>query len=733
MRFWYNLKIRNKVLIVLLPSVLVSICTVSYLSVNASQNALKKAAFNQLIAVRELKANQLEDYFTKIRHQISTFSENQMIIDAMADFNRSFDSVGSESALSDFELNSARRRLDSYYASEFLPKLAQNKGEQLDKKDYFPKTISTTILQDLYISNNTNPLGSKHLLDRAPDNSQYSRFHEKYHPTIRSYLERFGYYDIFLIEPNEGYIVYSVFKEADYATSLDNGPYANSNFAQAFDAARNSDDKDAVKLEDFQPYEPSYYAPASFISSPIYKDSELIGIAVFQMPIEAINNIMTSNGNWEETGLGKTGETYVVGNDYKLKTESRFLLENPEGYLNLMTVLGMEKDVSLKIQTTNSAIGRQVVKTDATKRAVSGETGANIIKDYRNISVLSAFKPLDIKDVNWAIISEIDEEEAFSAIKDLTQFVVLSTLVGLILISTIIAAFVRLSITRPIGEMLDAIFDLRAGNGDLTLRLPDFGNDEIGQTAKNLNGFIEQLQNLMQKLKAEISELAQASHKVNSTAKRFRENASAQAIAIEQTSSALTQMAVSIKQNAENASTTNQLAKSSSKQTADGGIAVEKTVAAMKDISSRINMISDFAYKTDLLALNAMIEAARYGDAGEGFAVVADSVGSLAEMSQTEAKEISDLTIESVKIAESAGSIVSGTVPNIQKTAQLVQEISSASDEQSLGVSEISDAMKQLDKTASSGSKTSEELEATSDRMQKMLDQIQDQISFFKT
>ena len=153
----------------------------------------------------------------------------------------------------------------------------------------------------------------------------------------------------------------------------------------------------------------------------------------------------------------------------------------------------------------------------------------------------------------------------------------------------------------------------------------------------------------------------------------------------------------------------------------------------MKDISNRVNMISDFAYKTDLLALNAMIEAARFGDAGEGFAVVADYVGSLAELSQTEVKEIGELTMGSVKIAEAAGSIVSGTVPDIKKTAELVQEISIASREQSLGVSEISDAMKQPDQSASDSSKTAEELETTSNQMQEMVDRIQSQIGMFKT
>lgn len=552
MTFWYDLKIRNKVLLVLIPSVLVTICAIAYLSVQASQEALKTAAFNQLVAVRELKASQIEDYFKKIRNQVETFSENKMIVDAMEDFSASFDTMPFDIRPSQGDLSATKQRLSTYYATQFLPKLSQNTGEELSINDYFPKNLSTQLLQDLYISNNPNPLGSKHLLDRATDVNTYSKHHKFYHPTISSYLEKFGYYDIFLIEPKTGYIVYSVFKEADYATSLIEGPYSGSNFAQAFKAARDSGNPNYSKLEDFQPYAPSYSAPASFISSPIYKDGELIGVAVFQMPLDAINNIMTSNQNWTDTGLGESGETYVVGNDFLLKTESRFLLEDPTGYLDLMASLGMDPDVRAEIQASGSAIGRQIVKTRATERAISGEMGSEIVQDYRDISVLSAFKPLDIKDVTWAIMSEMDEEEAFLPVIQLTNFVIVSTVIGLVLITAVIALFVRISITRPLSEMLEAVFDLRAGDGNLTLRLPDFGDDEIGQTAKNLNGFIERLQNLMRKLKEEMAQLADASLNVHAKATTFRENSATQAVAIEQTSSALTEMAVSINQNAEN-------------------------------------------------------------------------------------------------------------------------------------------------------------------------------------
>ena len=152
-------------------------------------------------------------------------------------------------------------------------------------------------------------------------------------------------------------------------------------------------------------------------------------MAVFQMPLDAINNIMTSNQNWTDTGLGESGETYVVGNDFLLKTESRFLLEDPTGYLDLMASLGMDPDVRAEIQASGSAIGRQIVKTRATERAISGEMGSEIVQDYRDISVLSAFKPLDIKDVTWAIMSEMDEEEAFLPVIQLTNFVIVSAVI----------------------------------------------------------------------------------------------------------------------------------------------------------------------------------------------------------------------------------------------------------------------------------------------------------------
>lgn len=270
------------------------------------------------------------------------------------------------------------------------------------------------------------------------------------------------------------------------------------------------------------------------------------------------------------------------------------------------------------------------------------------------------------------------------------------------------------------------------GDGDLTQRIPDFGKDELGQTARSFNGFVEKIQNVLLEVKEAVENMASASQQVSASSQALSQAASEQAASVEETSASLEEMNASITQNTENARATDGIAGTASKQAVEGGEAVGDTVEAMKSIAGRIGLIEDIAYKTNLLALNAAIEAARAGEHGKGFAVVADEVRKLAERSQTSAAEISELAGNSVQIAEKAGSLIQEIVPGIQKTATLVQEITAASEEQTAGVSQVNTAMGQLDQGAQQAASSSEELAATSEEMNSQATQLQETIGFFK-
>lgn len=475
---------------------------IGYLSYVKGKNSLRDESFKRLTAVREMKANQIEDYFEDITNQIITFSEDHTIVEAMEKFKWGFDSIIIQNPHGKEDIEVYQNRLKAYYQDKFLPRLNTDTIISEDVHYHWPQNQPSVLLQDLYISNNENPLGNKHYLNDANDSSSYSKAHKVFHPLIRSYLEKFEYYDIFLVDNASGLIVYTVYKEVDFGTSLLEGPYANSNIAKVFLEARGAENPDFVKLVDFEPYLPSYNAPASFIATPIFKGDKNIGTLIFQMPIQKINDIMTNRHEWSEVGLGKSGETYIVADDYTLRNQSRFFIEDRKNYFKMIEDIGTPQSTINKIKTFESTVGLQQVKTEGTIAALNGETDTRFFKDYRGVEVLSSYKPLDIEGMHWVIMSEIDKDEAFAHVYDLRDNIII-TFIGLLISIAFASMFISRKITKPIKELTHRAEELAEGN--LNVEIDPRGGDEIGTLSKSFIHMQRSLQDLIQNLEDKVA------------------------------------------------------------------------------------------------------------------------------------------------------------------------------------------------------------------------------------
>ncbi|SDI44923.1 HAMP domain-containing methyl-accepting chemotaxis protein [Propionivibrio dicarboxylicus] len=285
------------------------------------------------------------------------------------------------------------------------------------------------------------------------------------------------------------------------------------------------------------------------------------------------------------------------------------------------------------------------------------------------------------------------------------------------------------AVVAPINEVREVMAAVE--QGDLTRRVSGHYQGDFGGLQASVNNTVDRLSSIIAQVRASATELTSASSQVSATSQALSQATSEQAASLEETTAAIEEMSASISQNTDNAKTTDGIARKASQDALSGGEAVKSTVEAMKSIAGRISIIDDIAYRTDLLALNAAIEAARAGEHGKGFAVVAAEVRKLAERSQIAAQEIGELATSSVDTAEQAGSLLETMLPSIRKTADLVREITAASEEQSAGTSQISNAMAQLNSVTQQNASSSEELSATAEEMNAQAENLKDLMAQF--
>lgn len=578
----------------------------------------------------------------------------------------------------------------------------------------------------------------------APSNSEVA--HSK-HEYFKRFIENNDYYDLFIINTN-GDVFYTVTKEADYQTNLRTGAYRNSGLGKLFNHVIASPN---FYMADFAPYAPSNNDPAAFIAAPVIKQGQVVAVMALQLSIEKINKIMALRD-----GMGETGETYLVGSDLRMRSDS-FL--DPSGRSVIASFKG--------------SIEQNGVNTRAVTNGLAGVSNTEIIIDYNGNPVLSAYTPIRNFGLNWVLIAEIDEAEAFAAITQLTWFVTLLLLVIFVAVLTTIF-FITRSIVTPLGgepKYMQRVSETIA-NGDLTF---------IDDNAQHATGVLKAMHSMNQNLANVIKELANTSQSLyqtagesSATSEQAKMSLAEQHENIASVSTAMTEMAVTIEEVANNARDAAEQTNLVSIASDDAVARIEQVISVMHKLSAQLTSASDvivhvenksqiigsvleviqtITEQTNLLALNAAIEAARAGEQGRGFAVVADEVRELAKKTQESTRDIEKMiselqqySLQAVDVIKQSDKIAAETIISVQSGAQSLHKvkediglvaknnelIATAATQQSIAAEEVNQSIHAINSAALENAAGAEQMATASARLHQLAVNLSSTVNKFK-
>lgn len=474
-----RISIQSKLILMLVLCAILAAAVVGGIAFTAGRDALRTAVFNRLVQVREFQARALENQITDLKDALIVYTHGGTTEAALRDFTAGFDQLATSTVKPE-----QWQSVVDYYTNNFIKQTQKYTGAELDPDALLPTSPAQRYLQANYTAQRQNDDVALTMTD-ARDGSAWSAANARYQEYFREIVTRFEFQDALLLD-GRGNVVYSAYKDVDLGTNILNGPFSGSLLRGAYQRAMSANEVDFVAFTDFEFYQPAEMQPTAWMVAPLPANGKAEGVLALQFPITKINRLMTFNRNWQGTGLGKTGETFVVGSDGLMRSDSRLFLENPEQYKNDVVQAGTPPDVADMAIRLGGTTLVQPAASAATREALKGLSGTLITKDYLGQQALQAYAPLVSKgsELHWTIVATVSTDEAFDRESTFTRVMVLAT-TGIIFAVCILAIFLAQVFLRPIRRLEEGAQRISAG--DYNVAIPVETRDEIGDLTASFN------------------------------------------------------------------------------------------------------------------------------------------------------------------------------------------------------------------------------------------------------
>lgn len=469
---------QSKLLVMMLVVSVGSTLVAGIIGYTFGTTSLRDSEYQRLTQLRESRNREIKAFYGGISDAAAVLTHASITISAVKEFSRAF------AELQDTPLPpGAEDAVRNYYDTVFGPQLTENTGVQADPQLYQPTTNAQTYLQNAYTVPADGDWAAALEVLSAGDPSEWSKLHARYQPFFADFSKRFDFNDVLLIDP-DGNVVYTAYKGVDLGANILEAPYNTTELAGAYRAAMRATTVDEVIFTDFERYAPNHGEPNPWVVTPIGDASGIQGVLAIELAPYAIDDVMTGNQQWEEDGLGKTGETYLAGSDRLMRSISRELLENPEQYYKDVVANGTSPEVAERQVEMGSSVMLQPVNTESVNSALGGREGVLEAKSYLGPEALIAYERMDVPGLDWMLVAKSDRSEALAPVTAFARNIALSTAAIVLTVCLLALLFSRI-LTRPVKSLAAAV--RRVSAGELGVAVPVASRDEFGELASAFN------------------------------------------------------------------------------------------------------------------------------------------------------------------------------------------------------------------------------------------------------